>query len=197
MMTTKLTLPQLPYAYDDLEPYIDAKTMEIHHTKHHQAYLDNLLKCTEVDFNLPLEEMLVKYEHIPAVRNHGGGYYNHNVFWKMMSPKGGGEPTGELKSAIEAAFGDFANFKAEFKKAAMGRFGSGWAWLLREKHSKKIRIESKPNQDHPDLAHSIPLLGLDVWEHAYYLKYQNKRPDYVDAWWNVVNWNFAAEQFKK
>lgn len=181
------TLPQLPYAYDALEPYIDAKTMEIHHTKHHQAYVDNLNKALEGNPDLsekPLEDLLRNINDVPmeinmAVRNHGGGHYNHSLFWKLMAPpeKGeGGEPPSK-----------FAAFKDEFTKAAMGRFGSGWAWLVMD--NGKLVVTSTLNQDSPLMDNQIPILGLDVWEHAYYLQYQNRRAEYIEAWWNVINWS--------
>ncbi len=187
-------LPKLDYAYDALEPHIDAKTMEIHHTKHHQAYIDkanDALKGTDLE-GKPVEEVLANLGSLPkdkqtGVRNNAGGHLNHSMFWKMMSPDGGGEPTGDVAAAINAAFGDFASFKKAFAEAAAGRFGSGWAWLVAD--GGKVEVVSTPNQDPPLLEGKTPILGLDVWEHAYYLKYQNKRPDYVEAFWNVVNWD--------
>ncbi len=187
-------LPKLDYAYDALEPHIDAKTMEIHHTKHHQAYIDkanDALKGTDLE-GKPVEEVLANLGSLPkdkqtGVRNNAGGHLNHSMFWKMMSPDGGGEPTGDVAAAINAAFGDFASFKKAFAEAAAGRFGSGWAWLVAD--GGKVEVVSTPNQDPPLLVGKTPILGLDVWEHAYYLKYQNKRPDYVEAFWNVVNWD--------
>ncbi len=192
-------LPDLPYPYDALEPHIDARTMEIHHTKHHATYTNNLndaIKGTELE-NLSIEEILAKGEGAlsTAVRNNGGGYHNHNLFWEIMSPQGGGQPSGELASAIEQAFGSFDSFKEEFEKAAKGRFGSGWAWLVVS--NGKLEVMSTPNQDSPLMYGKTPILGLDVWEHAYYLKYQNRRPDYISAWWNVVNWDKVAENFAK
>ena len=193
-------LPNLPYAFDALEPHIDAKTMEIHHDKHHAAYTNNLNAAIEgTDLaGLSIEEILVKGVDKPAVRNNGGGFYNHNLFWETMSPNGGGEPTGELADAINAAFGSFEAFKDEFSKAAATRFGSGWAWLI--KKDGKLAVTSTPNQDNPLMpvaeVQGTPLLGLDVWEHAYYLNYQNRRPDYINAFFNVVNWDKVAELFK-
>lgn len=194
-------LPNLPYASDALEPYIDAKTMEIHHDKHHKAYTDNLNKAIEgTDLEgLSIEEILKKGVDKPAVRNNGGGYYNHSLFWEWMSPQGGGEPTGELAQAINDAFGSFEGFKDEFAKAAAGRFGSGWAWLI--KKDGKLQITSTPNQDNPLMpvaeVQGTPILGLDVWEHAYYLHYQNRRPDYINAFFNVVNWDKVQDLFNK
>lgn len=194
----KHELPKLPYAYDALEPYIDARTMEIHYTKHHQAYLDKLNEALGKHSDLaekPLRDLLADLGSVPenirtAVRNHGGGHYNHSLFWKMMAsaPEGGGNtPKGQVEIAIQQTFGDFAKFKEEFGKAAMGRFGSGWAWLVMDKNGK-LAVTSTANQDNPVSEGMKPLLGLDVWEHAYYLKYQNRRPEYIEAWWNVVNW---------
>lgn len=196
------TLPSLPYAYDALEPYIDAKTMELHHTKHHATYLEKLNTALSAHPDLqekPIEELLKDLSRIPedirtAVRNHGGGYANHNLFWVIMGPNAGGEPTGELTSAIEKQFGTFADFKSKFEQAALGQFGSGWAWLVCTAKGS-LEITTTPNQDTPLSSGSTPLLGLDVWEHAYYLKYQNKRPDYVAAWWNVVNWNEVEQRY--
>jgi len=193
-------LPKLPYAYDALEPHIDARTMEIHHTKHHQAYttnLNNAIQGTDLE-NASIEEILVKGKDIPAVRNNGGGFWNHNLFWEILSPNGGGEPTGELAEAINAAFGSFAAFKEEFAKAATTRFGSGWAWLCVD--GGKLVICSTANQDNPLMGEGCkgtPILGLDVWEHAYYLNYQNRRPDYITAFFNVINWNKVSELFAK
>jgi len=191
------TLPSLPYAFDALEPHIDARTMEIHHGKHHQAYVTNLNAALEKAPDVadrPIEEILAKLNAVPeevrtAVRNNGGGHWNHSFFWTIMGPKAGGEPSGKLASAIDESFGSFAKFQDEFAKAAAGRFGSGWAWLVRQ--GGKLAVTSTPNQDNPLMDGTKPgdvLLGLDVWEHAYYLNYQNRRPDYVKAWWNVVNW---------
>jgi Fe-Mn family superoxide dismutase len=187
-------LPKLPYAYDALEPHIDAKTMEIHHTKHHNAYLENLKKIEGVDLNLPIEELLIK-DLRSAVQNQGGGFYNHNLFWKMMKPQGGGMPKGELLAQIEKKFGSFEAFKEEFAKAALSQFGSGWAWLVKNKSNNEIFILQKPNQNHPDIDKNVALLGLDVWEHAYYLKFQNRRADYIKEFWNVVNWDFVESQY--
>jgi superoxide dismutase, Fe-Mn family len=187
-------LPKLPYAYDALEPHIDARTMEIHHTKHHQAYttnLNNAIAGTALA-EMSIEEILGGISHHSvAIRNNGGGFYNHNLFWEILSPKGGGAPEGEFAAAIEHAFGSFVSFQEEFNKAATTRFGSGWAWLIVDA-SGKLAISSTPNQDNPlmDIAEvkGTPILGLDVWEHAYYLHYQNRRPDYIGAFWNLVNW---------
>jgi len=195
-------LPPLPYAFDALEPHIDAKTMEIHHDKHHQAYVDNLNKAiagTENE-NKSIEELVKNAGSIsPAVRNNGGGHYNHELFWKLMKPNGEGKPSGKLLSAIEADFGSFDAFKTKFSDAGKSRFGSGWAWLL-VGADKKLAIASTPNQDNPLMDVSevkgYPLLGLDVWEHAYYLKYQNRRPEYIEAWWKVVNWDFVQKRFE-
>ncbi|NCO39305.1 MAG: superoxide dismutase [Armatimonadetes bacterium CG_4_10_14_3_um_filter_66_18] len=195
-------LPKLPYAYDALEPYIDARTMEIHHTKHHQAYLDKLnaaVAGTEWEETCPCE-LLTKLGDLPedlrtAVRNNGGGYVNHGLFWEVMSPTGGGEPDGKLAEAIKRDFGSLDAFKEEFSKAAATRFGSGWAWLY-VKGDRVLGVSSAPNQDNPVMCPEVklkPILGLDVWEHAYYLNYQNRRPDYIAAWWNVVNWAKVAE----
>ena len=188
-------LPALPYAHNALEPHVDARTMEIHHGKHHKAYTDNLNKALEgqADFQGKSAEWLVQnLSSLPegirnAVRNNGGGWLNHNLFWDVMGPNAGGAPTGELAAAIDVAFGSFDAFKAAFKTAATGRFGSGWAWLIVEKGGA-VSVTSTPNQDTPVMEGKTPILGLDVWEHAYYLNYQNRRPDYVDAFWNVVNW---------
>jgi Fe-Mn family superoxide dismutase len=195
-------LPALPYPYGALEPHIDARTMEIHHGKHHQGYVNNLNKALEGQANLQsksVEELLQNLEVIPesirtAVRNNGGGHANHSLFWPCMSPNGGGEPSGELAGAIKAAFGSFASFKEQFSPAAATRFGSGWAWLCLDK-SGGLVITSTPNQDNPLSEGLRPILGLDVWEHAYYLKYQNRRPDYIAAWWNVVNWEQVAKNY--
>ncbi|MHA4736831.1 superoxide dismutase [Dyadobacter sp. MSC1_007] len=191
------TLDPLPYANNALEPHFDALTMEIHHDRHHQAYVTNLnaaVAGTELE-GKTIEELLAGISKAPApVRNNGGGHWNHSFFWKSLSASGGGEPTGELGKAITTKFGSFQAFKDEFKKAATGRFGSGWAWLI-VKEGGEIAITSTPNQDNPlmDIAEvkGTPVIGLDVWEHAYYLKYQNKRPDYIDAYWNVVDWKAA------
>lgn len=194
-------LPNLPYAFDALEPHIDARTMEIHHDRHHKGYTDNLNKAIEgTDLeSASIEEILKNGVGNPAVRNNGGGFYNHNLFWEVMSPNGGGAPTGALAEAIDDAFGSFDAFKEEFSKAAATRFGSGWAWLV--KKDGKLAVTSTPNQDNPLMpvaeVQGTPLLGLDVWEHAYYLNYQNKRPDYIAAFFNVVNWDKVAELFAK
>ena len=228
------TLPPLPYAYDALEPFIDAQTMQIHHDKHHAAYVANLNKAVShipPTVTAPLEILLKDLNSVPenirtAVRNNGGGHYNHSLFWQMMKKDGGGTPTTELAGAIDKAFGSFSGFKDSFAKAALGQFGSGWAWLVLNAQDKTLEITSTANQDTPLSIHSpypngptplgaldasvntrhgydnhalkqIPILGLDVWEHAYYLKYQNKRTDYVTGWWNVVNWDFVAERYSK
>jgi len=195
------TLPALPYAYDALEPYIDARTMEIHHTKHHQAYITNLNAALDKHpelHNRPLEALLREINSVPedirtAVRNHGGGHLNHSLFWKWMGPNAGGEPTGDLAAAIASAFGSFAAFKEQFSAAAAARFGSGWAWLVVSKGA--LKVYSTANQDSPLMDGDIPVLGIDVWEHAYYLKYQNRRPEYIQNWWNVVNWAAVAESY--
>ena len=194
-------LSPLPYAYDALEPYIDSLTMQIHHDKHHAAYVSNLNAAIEKHAELgskSLEALLVDLNTVPedirtAVRNHGGGTWNHDLFWKVMAPKAGGEPKGDLAKSIESTFGSYANFKAEFEKAAMGRFGSGWAWLV--KKGKGLAVISTANQDNPMSEGMTPLLTLDIWEHAYYLKYQNRRAEYVANWWNVVNWNEVASRY--
>ncbi len=194
------TLPKLPYAYDALEPYIDARTMEIHHTKHHNAYTTNLnaaIAGTDLD-NQSIETILTTLDmNNAAVRNNAGGYYNHNLFWEIMAPKAGGQPTGELAKAINDAFGSFDNFKTAFSKAAATRFGSGWAWLCVHKGGK-VEVCSTANQDNPlmpTMQCGFPILGLDVWEHAYYLNYQNRRPDYIEAFFNVINWDKVAELY--
>lgn len=194
-------LPPLPYAYDALEPHIDALTMEIHHTKHHNAYVSNLNAALEKHPELAgktLEQLVTNLESLPedirtAVRNNGGGHFNHSLFWTVMGPRGGGEPKGELAQAILAAFGSFSAFQSTFNQAAIGRFGSGWAWL--GFRNGNLAVISMPNQDVPMMEGLIPILGIDVWEHAYYLKYQNRRADYVNAWWNVVNWDEVARRF--
>ena len=195
------TLPALPYAYDALEPHIDARTMEIHHTKHHQTYVNNLNAALEKAPQLEgksLDDLMRNINSVPeavrtAVRNNGGGHWNHSQFWEWMGPKRGGEPSGRLADAIKSSFGAFSKFKEQFAAAATGRFGSGWAWLVDEGNGK-LSITSTPNQDNPLMDGKKPILGLDVWEHAYYLKYQNKRPDYIAAWWNVVNWDAVAKK---
>lgn len=195
-------LPALPYATNALEPHIDARTMEIHHGKHHNTYITNLNKALE---NYPelqsksIEELIGNLDAIPeairtAVRNNGGGHANHTLFWQIMGPGKGGEPSGELGAAIQSAFGDFASFKEKFAAAGTGRFGSGWAWLVADKGGA-LSITSTPNQDTPVMEGKTPILGLDVWEHAYYLNYQNRRPDYIGAWWNVVNWDEVAKLY--
>ncbi|WP_411503418.1 superoxide dismutase [Brevibacillus centrosporus] len=194
-------LPALPYAHNALEPHIDAQTMEIHHGRHHATYVNNLNAALEAHADLQdksVEELISNIDALPegirtAVRNNGGGHANHTLFWEILSPNGGGAPAGELADAINAAFGSFDNFKAEFAKAATGRFGSGWAWLVAD--GGKVAITSTPNQDSPVMEGKTPILGLDVWEHAYYLKYQNKRPDYISAFWNVVNWDEVSKRF--
>ena len=193
-------VPPLPYDYNALEPHIDEATMKLHHDKHHQAYVDKAnaaLEGTEWD-GKPIEEVLQNLDSLPsdkqaAVRNNGGGHHNHSLFWEWMSPDGGGEPSGALAEAIKSAFGSFDDFKTKLKDAGVARFGSGWAWLVHD--GSGLAIVSTPNQDNPVSDGKTPLLGVDVWEHAYYLKYQNKRPDYIDAWWNVVNWDKVAEGF--
>jgi len=193
-------LPDLPYAFDALEPHIDAKTMEIHHGKHHNAYTTNLngaIEGTDLD-GKSIEDLLANISQASgAVRNNGGGFYNHSLFWSVMSPDGGGEPSGGLADAINSAFGSFSDFQEEFAKAGATRFGSGWAWLVLQDGA--VAVTSSPNQDNPlmDVAEvkGTPILGLDVWEHAYYLNYQNRRPDYIAAWWNVVNWDEVAKRF--
>jgi Fe-Mn family superoxide dismutase len=191
-------VPPLPYDYDALEPHIDEATMRVHHDKHHQAYVDKAngaLEGTEWADN-PIREVLESLDSLPAdkqtvVRNNGGGHYNHSLFWEWLSPDGGGAPDGALAAAIEAAFGSFDDFKAKFKDAGVNQVGSGWAWLVHD--GSGLAVVSTPNQDNPVSAGQTPLLGVDVWEHAYYLKYQNRRPDYIDAFWNVVNWAKVAE----
>lgn len=196
------TLPALPYAHNALEPHIDTLTMQIHHGKHHQAYVDNLNKAIAgtPNENKSLEELVKAAGSISAaVRNNGGGHWNHSFFWEILSPNGGGKPSGKLAVAIDAAFGSFDEFKAKFSAAGATRFGSGWAWLIVK--DGKLEVTSTPNQDNPlmDVAEikGTPILGVDVWEHAYYLKYQNKRPDYLAAIWNVVNWKKVEEKFEK
>lgn len=196
------SLPALPYAKDALEPHIDAQTMEIHHTKHHQAYITNANKALEGKGELgnwPVEQLISDLSKVPedirtVVRNNAGGHANHSLFWTVIGPNAGGKPTGELAAAIDSTFGSFDAFKEKFAAAATTRFGSGWAWLSADKTGKLI-VESTPNQDNPLMEGRTPLLGLDVWEHAYYLKYQNRRPDYITAFWNVVNWPEVARRF--
>jgi Fe-Mn family superoxide dismutase len=194
-------VPPLPYDYNALEPHIDEATMKLHHDKHHQAYVDKVnaaLEGTEWA-DKPIEEVLQNLDSLPSdkqgpVRNNGGGHANHTFFWQIMSPDGGGEPSGALADAISSAFGSFDDFKTEFKNAGVNRFGSGWAWLIHD--GSGLKVTSTPNQDTPVSEGHTVLLGNDVWEHAYYLKYQNKRPDYMDAWWNVVNWDEVAKRFE-
>jgi len=193
-------LPKLTYAYDALEPHIDARTMEIHHTKHHNTYVTNLNAAVEgTEFaDKDLIDLISNIDALPAdkqtaVRNNGGGHANHTLFWEILAPGGATAPTGELASAIDAKFGSFDAFKDEFSKAAAGRFGSGWAWLVVV--NGELKITSTPNQDSPHMEGQTPILGLDVWEHAYYLNYQNRRPDYIAAFWNVVNWDVVAEKY--
>ena len=195
-------LPKLPYEHNALEPYIDAKTMEIHHGKHHAAYTANLNAALEKHSTLAdktIEELLTSLDSLPedirgAVRNNGGGFYNHNLFWQVMGPNAGGEPDGDLAAAMTGAFGDFQNFKETFAKAGATRFGSGWAWLVVNGQGG-LEVTSTPNQDTPLSEGLTPILGLDVWEHAYYLKYQNRRPEYIESFWNVVNWGEVARRF--
>ena len=195
------TLPPLPYDFSALEPHIDAKTMEIHHGKHHQTYVNNLNaaidKAPELA-NKSLDDLMRNVNTAPeavrtAIRNNGGGHWNHSMFWQIMSPNAGGEPGGNLGNAIRSACGDFAKFREQFSAAGVGRFGSGWAWLIN--NGGKLSIGSTPNQDNPLMEGQKAVLGLDVWEHAYYLKYQNRRPDYIQAWWNVVNWKEVEKRF--
>ena len=197
------SLPPLPYPYDALEPHIDKLTMEIHHTKHHAAYVNNLNKALESApelANKSLEELLAhNCANVPetirtAVRNNGGGHANHSLFWELMGPKAGGQPAGKLSEAINKTFGSFEKFKEKLTEAALGRFGSGWAWLVKTP-AGQLEVYSTPNQDSPLMEGKFPVLGLDVWEHAYYLKYQNRRADYVQAWWNVVNWAAVEKRF--
>ncbi|MHB8411981.1 MAG: superoxide dismutase [Candidatus Acidiferrales bacterium] len=195
------TVPPLPYSFDALEPYIDAKTMEIHHDKHHGAYVTNLNKAVEGHPDLgklSVEALISKIDSVPenirtAVRNNGGGHANHSLFWKIMKKGGGGAPKGEIGEAIKSAFGSFGDFKTKFNEAATKRFGSGWAWLLIK--DGKLAIDSTPNQDNPLMNGAKPVMGIDVWEHAYYLKYQNRRPEYIEAWWNVVNWDQINQNY--
>jgi len=196
------TLPPLPYPHDALEPHIDKQTMEIHHGKHHNAYVTNLNAALEKAPELQgksVDDLIKNLNAVPeairtAVRNNGGGHWNHTMFWQIMGPNAGGPPTGAIADAINGSFGGFDKFKEEFKKAGVGRFGSGWAWLVSS--SGKLTIESTPNQDTPIMDGKTVVMGCDVWEHAYYLKYQNRRPDYLDAWWNVVNWNEVNKRLR-
>lgn len=200
----KYELPKLPYGYDALEPYIDARTMEIHYTKHHQAYINKLNEALEKHPEIadkPLSELLADIDSVPddirtAVRNHGGGHNNHSFFWTIMGPAGtSGKPEGAIAAAMDGELGGFEKFKEGFAKAAAGVFGSGWAWLVLDEKGK-LQLMTTANQDSPLMKKQTPVLGLDVWEHAYYLKYQNKRPDYIDAWWNVVNWDEVGKRFE-
>lgn len=194
----------LPYGYEALEPSIDAKTVELHYSKHHATYLTNLNAALEKHPELggfSIEQILSDLNRIPedirtVVRNNGGGYYNHNIYWAIMGPKSGGEPTGSLGEAIRSTFGSFASFKEQIEKAGLGRFGSGWAWLSKQKDGKLV-IHSTPNQDTPLAEGLFPIIGVDVWEHAYYLKYQNRRAEYLSNWWNVVNWDEAERRYKQ
>jgi superoxide dismutase, Fe-Mn family len=196
------TLPPLPYDFSALEPHIDAKTMEIHHGKHHQTYVNNLNAAIEKAPELAsksLDDLMRNASSLPEavrtpIRNNGGGHWNHSLFWQIMAPKAGGEPGGNLGAAIKTAFGDFAKFREQFSAAGVGRFGSGWAWLINS--GGKLSITSTPNQDNPLMEGQKAIMGLDVWEHAYYLKYQNRRPDYIQAWWNVVNWKEVEKRFQ-
>jgi superoxide dismutase, Fe-Mn family len=196
------TLPPLPYDFSALEPHIDAKTMEIHHGKHHQTYVNNLNAAIEKAPELAsksIDDLMRNVNSLPEavrtpIRNNGGGHWNHSMFWQIMAPKAGGEPGGNLGAAIKSAFGDFAKFREQFSAAGVGRFGSGWAWLINS--GGKLSIASTPNQDNPLMEGQKAIMGLDVWEHAYYLKYQNRRPDYISAWWNVVNWKEVEKRFQ-
>ena len=195
------SLPQLPYVYDALEPHIDKETMNIHHTKHHNTYVTNLNNALEGNEELlskTVEELVSNLDAVPeaartAVRNNGGGHANHSLFWEVISPNGGDQPTGDLAAAIDSKFGSFENFKEEFSKAATTRFGSGWAWLV--VNNGELEVTSTPNQDNPLMEGKTPVLGLDVWEHAYYLNYQNRRPEYISAFFNVINWDEVAKRF--
>jgi len=197
------TLPDLPYGFDALEPHIDTATMQIHHGKHHQAYVNNLNAAIEKApelANKSLDDLMRGIDTVPeavrtAVRNNGGGHWNHSFFWKIMGPNAGGRPSGDVGKAIDDAFGSFDKFKEQFSAAGVGRFGSGWAWLVND--GGKLSITSTPNQDNPLMTGQRAILGIDVWEHAYYLRYQNKRPDYIAAWWNVVNWEEVARNFSR
>jgi len=197
-------LPPLPYDYSALEPYIDTQTMQLHHDKHHQAYVtavNNALKDQSQFASLPIEDLIRRLNEVPesirtVVRNNGGGHVNHSMFWQIMKPNGGGEPTGALASAIQSTFGSFDAFKTAFNDAGVKRFGSGWAWLILDS-SGKLQITSTANQDSPYMDGNYPVMGNDVWEHAYYLKYQNRRPDYLNAWWNVVNWDEISRRYQQ
>ncbi|HWY87829.1 MAG TPA: superoxide dismutase [Gemmataceae bacterium] len=197
------TLPALPYATNVLEPYIDTMTMEIHHGRHHKAYVDNVNKALENQAALaakPINQLLREINQVPeairpAVTNNGGGHANHTMFWEIMAPKAGGQPSGPLADDIKSTFGDLATFQAQLKDAGIKQFGSGWAWLVLA--DGKLKITSTPNQNSPYMTGQTPIMGVDVWEHAYYLKYQNKRPDYIDAWWHVVNWAAIGERYTK
>jgi superoxide dismutase, Fe-Mn family len=197
-------LPPLPYDYSALEPYIDEQTMHLHHDKHHQAYVTNLNNALQGQSqfeSLPIEELIRRINEVPesirtAVRNNGGGHLNHSMFWQIMKPNGGGEPTGPLASAIMSTFGSFDNFKTQFNDAGVKRFGSGWAWLVMDR-AGALSVISTANQDSPLMDGMLPIMGNDVWEHAYYLKYQNRRPDYLAAWWNVVNWDEIARRYQQ
>ncbi|TMD47851.1 MAG: superoxide dismutase [Chloroflexi bacterium] len=197
-------LPPLPYDYSALEPYIDTQTMQLHHDKHHQAYVtavNNALKDQSQFASLPIEDLIRRLNEVPesirtVVRNNGGGHVNHSMFWQIMKPNGGGEPTGAIASAIQSAFGSFDAFKTAFNDAGVKRFGSGWAWLILDS-SGKLQITSTANQDSPFTDGNYPVMGNDVWEHAYYLKYQNRRPDYLNAWWNVVNWDEISRRYQQ
>ena len=197
-------LPPLPYDYSALEPYIDTQTMQLHHDKHHQAYVtavNNALKDQSQFASLPIEDLIRRLNEVPesirtVVRNNGGGHVNHSMFWQIMKPNGGGEPTGAIASAIQSAFGSFDAFKTAFNDAGVKRFGSGWAWLILDS-SGKLQVTSTANQDSPFMDGNYPVMGNDVWEHAYYLKYQNRRPDYLNAWWNVVNWDEISRRYQQ
>ena len=199
------TLPDLPYSYNALEPFIDETTMKLHHDKHHQAYVDKLNAALEghKDFqDMKVEELLMDIKKIPEdirqqVINHGGGHFNHSMFWKIMSKDGPKEPTGKIKEEIEKVWGSFDKFKEEFIKQATSLFGSGWTWLAADENGTNFHIHNHPNQENPLLHNHIPVLGLDVWEHAYYLKYNNRRPEYIEAWWNVVDWEKIEENFSE
>jgi Fe-Mn family superoxide dismutase len=203
-LSTPAQLPELPYAYNALEPHIDAQTMQIHHSKHHAAYVNNLNAALEKHPNLQgksVEALLVDLDSVPEdirtlVRNNGGGHLNHTMFWQIMSPNGGGQPTGELAKAIESAFGSLAEFQTAFNDAGSKQFGSGWAWLVLD-NSKQLKIISTPNQDSPVMMGMYPIIGNDVWEHAYYLKYRNERAKYLEAWWNVVNWEEVNKRYQQ